>query len=1042
MKKKKILAKGTLNNFMKYCLIFILSGIGTCFANDLSNPSVLQQQGRTITGVVIDVDGPIIGANVLVKGTTNGAITDVNGQFSITNVPNNAILQISFIGYLSQEVNTVNQTRFNITLNEDVAALEEVVVVGYGTMQRRDVTGSVAQVQSGAIESMAAPRIDQALIGQMAGVQVISTTGAPGEGLNIRVRGVGSISSSGSSPLYVVDGFPEANTSSINPNDIETIDVLKDASATAIYGSRGANGVVLITTKRGKEGKARISLDLYTGWQKAQKFPEYLTMQEQAQYYFDGIKNQNLDVNGDMSNPDPNKWTPNPVPLTVLRVLDGTIKDSYNAYDYVYRTAPQQNYSVSAQGGTGAIKYSVSGSYFTQEGIVIENNFKRYTLRSNLDAQLNRRVSIKLNFNTSYSTRRTIQGSGGQGGGEGIMGAADTWMLWVPLYNADGTYFDCFGTTDASNNVVNPIAQAKEIKRESEDFRTFANLTTDIMITNDLRFNVMVGANQTSSHDWYYIPLLPIISVTEITPEGRDGRSFTLNWITESMLNYVKRINKHSITGLAGYTTQKNNRNTNFLSSRSYPNDMVYTLNAVSNNIRQGDSQASEWSIISYLARVNYNYNSKYYVTASFRADGSSRFGRDNKYGYFPSASLRWRLSEENFLKNIDKISDISLRLSYGETGNNSIGDYAHLATVTYPYHVIGGGGMAPSNIENNMLTWEKQRSTNIGLDAGLFKNRISFTVEYFQTLNHKLLLNVRVPSITGFTNSLQNIGEVENKGWEFSLKTHNIKGAFNWHTNFNLSTYRNKVLKLGPEGAPLIETSNITQIGSPVGMFYGYKTDGVFKNQAELDRGPIWGTGVAASHVGDIRFVDINGDGVITPLDDKTIIGSPYPKFYFGMTNAFSYKNFMLSVSVTGSYGNKVMYVGDQKLYTRARYRQYAQVKDYWKSESDPGNGEPRPNNNPSGGVRERSDRYLDDGSFIKINNINFSYTVPTQIIQNLGVSGLRLYMTSNNPFLFTKFKDMNPEVYNSNNSLTPGLANANYPVAKSLILGINVTF
>ena len=999
---------------------------------------VIQQQGRTITGVVHDASGPVIGANVIVKGTTNGAITNVDGQFTISNVQSNAVLQVTFIGYITEEVSVGNQTQLSITLREDVATLNEVVVVGYGTMQRRDVTGSVAQVQSAQISSLAAPRIDQALIGQVAGVQVVSTTGQPGQGLNIRVRGNGSISA-GNAPLYVVDGYPEANISMLDPNDIETMDILKDASATAIYGSRGANGVVLITTKRGKEGQGKISLDVYYGWQTPQRFPKYLTMREQAQYYYDGIVNENKDAGNDMSG-DPTKWR-SPMPLTVMQVLDGTITDSYDAYDYVYRTAPQQSYTLSMQGGTDRIKYAVSGSVFQQEGIVIETNYNRYTLRANFDAEVNKWVSIQLNMNTSHSNRRSLTASGGAAGSEGIVGAADTWMYWVPLYNEDGTYFNCFGTTDASNNVTNPIAQAKEINRRSEDFRTSVNMTTDIKFTKDLLLKVMLGATTSSSHGWYFIPELPIFE--GITSQGGDDRDGALNWITESTLNYQKRFNKHSITALAGYTTQKNHSGGNELSSRNYPNNMLYTLNVVNNDIYQGSSSESEWSLISYLARVNYNYNSKYYVTASIRADGSSRFGRDNKYGYFPSASIMWRLSEENFIKNIDPISNLIARVSYGASGNNNIGNYAHLATVTRPYHVIGGGGVAPGSIENTLLTWEKQNQVNFAIEAGFFRNRINLSAEYYVAQNHQLLLSVNVPQITGFSSSMQNIGKVENKGWEVTLRTHNVRGKVNWYTNFNIYGNRNKVLELGPEGAPLISTNHITQIGSPLGMFYGYITDGVFKNQAELDAGPIWGTGAAASHVGDIRFKDLNGDGAITPLDDKTIIGSPYPNFSLGMTNSVSFMNFNLSVALTASYGNKVMYQEDYKMYTRARYRQYAQVKDYWKSESDPGNGtEPRPNNNPKGGVRERSDRYLDDASFLKVNNINLSYTFPARIAQALQLQNLRLYATSTNPFIFTKYKDMNPEVSNSTSSTSSGVANYNYPVAKSFLLGFNVTF
>ena len=1021
-----------LMNVMQCCLIFLFIGAGSCFAIETT---ASQQQGRTITGVVRDASGPVIGANVIVKGTTNGAVTDVNGQFSISNVQSNATLQVSFIGYIPQEVSVGNQTRFNITIVEDVGALEEIVVIGYGTLQRKDLTGSVGQVQSDAIQNLAAPRLDQALIGQLAGVQVISSTGQPGEALNIRIRGVGSISA-GTGPLYVVDGFPEANIQMLNPNDIETIDILKDASATAIYGSRGANGVVLITTKRGREGKAIINLDVYYGWQSVLKRPEFLTMQEQAQYYYDGIFHQNKDENRDMSNSDPTKWY-YPVPQTVMNVLNGTIKESHDAYDYIFQNAAQQNYNLSARGGTGNIKYSVSGSYMAQDGIIVMSDFQRYTVRANIDAQLNPRVSMKFNINSTYSTSLNIRSYGGTGDAEGILGAATTWQYWYPLYKEDGSYFSGYGQ-DATNNVWNPMAQAYEIKRKNEQYRTLMNLSTDINIAKDFRLNVMLGATNSNSREYYFIPKLDVFNNTA---EGRDGRSVTLNWTMETMLHYQKKIDKHSFNAMIGYSTQQNDNNSNYVMSRDFPNNMVYTLNAANNPKTEGSSEESQWSLISYLARAQYNYNSKYYLTASIRADGSSRFGRENKYGYFPSAGLRWRVSEEGFLKEISEISDLSLRATFGSTGNNNIGNYAHLATVTYPSYANFGGGMAPNNIENSLLTWEKQRSINFAVDAGFFNNRISLSAEYYITNNHQLLLSVNVPQITGFNTSLQNIGEVQNKGWEISLNTHNLKGVFDWKTNFNISAFRNKVLKLGPEDAPLISSQHITQIGQPMGMFYGYKKDGIFKNQAELDAGPLFGRGTAdQSRVGDIRFVDVNGDGQITTAD-RTIIGNPYPKFYGGMTNTLTYKNFMLSFSLTGSYGNKVFYVGDMQLYTRARYKQYSSVKNYWKSESDPGE-EPRPNNLPKGGIREKNDRYLDDGSFLKVNNINLSYSFPNRIARSLTLSGLRVYATSSNSLIITKFKDFNPEVYSSRDPRYPGQSDWNYPIAKSLLFGISVTF
>ena len=999
----------------------------------------IQQQGRTITGVVRDASGTIAGANIVVKGTTNGNITDINGQFSLSNVQSNAVLQVTYIGYEPKEVNIENQTTFDITIIEDIQSLEEVVVVGYGTMQKRDITGAVSNVQSESLTNAAAPRIDQALTGLLAGVQVISTTGQPGEAPNIRIRGVGSISA-GTGPLYVVDGFPEANIQMLSPSDIETIDILKDASATAIYGSRGANGVVLITTKRGSEGKATVNLDVYYGWQSVMKKPEYLTMEEQARYYYDGIVNQNLDEGRDMTGL-PSAWY-YPVPQTVSDVLNGKITKSYDPTDYIFQTAPQQNYSLSAKGGTNNIKYSVSGSFMSQEGIIIMSDFERYTIRANIDAKVSNRVSLKFNINSSYGNSSNIRAYGGAGDAEGILGSATTWQYWYPLYKEDGTYFSGYGQ-DATNNVWNPVAQAYEIKRKNEQYRTLANLATDINITKDFRFNIMVGATTSSNHSYYFIPKLDVFNNTA---EGNDSRSNSLNWITESMLYYQKKINEHSINAMIGYTTQQNNSGDNSVRSRSYPNNLVHTLNAVSNNVDQGSSSESQWSLISYLARINYNYKSKYYVTTSIRADGSSRFGRDNKFGYFPSAALAWRFSEEGFFKDISSISDLKLRASFGATGNNNIGNYAHLATVTYPSYVLGGssvGGMAPNNIENSILTWEKQNSFNFGIDAAFIKNRISLTADYFITQNKQLLLNVNVPQITGFNTSLQNIGEVENKGWEITLNTQNLIKAFKWSTNFNISAFKNKVIKLGPEGAPLISTNHITQIGSPMGMFYGYEVDGIFKTQAELDAGPLYGAGTAdQSRLGDIRFKDINGDGVITTAD-RTLIGNPYPKFYFGLTNALSWKNFMLNVSITGSYGNKVFNGSDNQMYTRARYKQYAVVYDYWKSEADPGDGEtPRPNNLPKGGLREKSSRYMDDGSFLKINNVNFSYTLPKKIANTLMLSNIRVYITSTNPLIFTKFRDYNPEVYNSSDPRYPGQMDYNYPVAKSVLFGVNITF
>jgi TonB-linked SusC/RagA family outer membrane protein len=788
-----------------------------------------------------------------------------------------------------------------------------------------------------------------------------------------------------------------------------------------------------------------VSLDTYFGWQKLLKEPEFLSVKEQAQYYYYGVQNQNLDAGKDISG-DPEKWFYG-VPVTIMDVLDGSNTTNTDAYDAIFRVAPQQSYNLSAKGGTDAVRYAVSGEYLDQDGIVITGNFKRYSLRANLDAQVSKKLLLKLNLNSAYTTNNDIDDDGGSGGDEGIIGAASTWERWYPLFNADGTYFSGYGQ-DATNNVWNPVAQAREIKRRGDRTSTLANVNARYKISDALNINVMAGANTSQYHYFSFVPKLDVFA--NVT-DGSDERSGYLNWITETTANYDKTFGKHHVTGLLGYTTQKQTNSSNFVRSRDYPNNLVYTLNAASNIIYQGNSNESAWTLISYLTRVHYNYNSKYYLTASIRADGSSRFGKERKYGYFPSAALAWRISDENFLRESNFVTDLKIRTSYGETGNNNIGNYAHIGTVGYESYTFGGdavGGYAPAQFANSLLTWEKQRSFNTGIDASVLDSRITLSADYFKTINHNLLLDVNVPLITGFNTSLENIGEVENTGWELTVSSVNVDRAFKWSTDFNVSAFRNKVTKLGPEGAPIISSYHITKIGEPMGMFYGYLTDGVFMNQAELDAGPVYNPGASdESRVGDVRFKDVSGpdgnpDGIVNTFD-RTIIGSPYPDFYYGMTNRFAYKNWSLTVSLQGTQGNMVFSNSDNFLYTRARYKQLSIVSNYWVSEDQPGDGEsPRPNNNPTGGLRQKSTRFLDDGSYFRINNINLSYSFPAAITSKLSLSSLRIYATATNPVLSTKYHFFNPEVSNNSDPLEPGVNNYDYPVAKSLVLGLNLSF
>lgn len=774
-----------------------------------------------------------------------------------------------------------------------------------------------------------------------------------------------------------------------------------------------------------------------------------MTAMEQAQYYYDGIRNRNIDEGRDVSG-NYTTWF-RKVPQEAIDVLEGRNTYDVDALDVILRTAPQQQYQLAATGGNENLRYALSGEYFKQEGIVINSGFKRYSMRANLDAVLSKRFTVKVNLNPSFTDSRNVPAAGaGTGPNDGAIAQAIIVNSWYPLIDSSGNYF-AFSNLAGSSNATNPLAIANEIKARQKGIRLLGNINAEYKILDELRLNVLFGGNLFSTRGRRFKPQLPAFFNDPAT--GTDNTNFVTNWLTEYTLNYNKAFGDHNVSALLGFTSQKESSESNFLTSNKYPNNFVPYLSAAAGQITDGSSDTYQWSLISYLGRLNYNYKSKYYVTASIRTDGSSRFGSQHKYGVFPSAALAWRITEEEFLKSGDFLSELKLRTSYGETGNNNIGNYDQYSTINYERYTFGGsavGAFAPARLANPSLTWEKQKQVNLGLDVALFKRRIAITIDRFYSRNYDLLLNVNVPDITGFSTALKNIGEVKNNGWEFVLNTVNLKNKFEWSTDFNLSTYKNEVVKLGPQGDPIYSGGNITMIGQPIGMFYGFINDGVFVNQKELDKGPIFSPGSAVrSRLGDSRFLDITGpngvpDGVINSLD-QTIMGSPYPDFYYGMTNHFSYKNVSLSVSLQGSQGNKILSVSRLgTLNTRGRVRQLASSNAYWKSEQDPGDGQvPRPNDAPTGNNREPwNSRYLDYGTYMRINNINLSYLLPGSLSQRLRLASLRFYVSANNPFLFTKNESFNPDVSNSDNPLTPGIDNNNYPLAKSLILGLNVSF
>ncbi len=1018
-----------------------------------------QAKNSLIKGMVQSNDNdPIVGVSVILRNVksnfTLGTSTDSTGAFSFARIPAGGPYSFTFstVGFETQTLSGYN-IKDDITLSLMVkmkaisASLDQVVVVGYGTQKRKDLTGSVASVGSKEVKDLGLTRIEQGLAGRVAGVQVKSVSGEPGSAPQIRIRGVGSISA-GVNPLYVVDGFPIDNIQTLNPNDIESLDILKDASATAIYGSRGSNGVIIINTKRGKTGKAVLALDTYQGWQRVSKIPIMKNSVEQAQWWIDGMRNKNMD-DGNPVTGSPNTWK-QPVPQIILDVLSGKNTTDIEPLDGILITAPQNMFSLSASGGTDAVRYALSGEYLNQDGIVINSGFQRYSVRANIDAKATDRLTIHLNLNPSFTHQRALPSTGVCCLGSGVVAAALNIHNFRPLLDDNGNFFNYDGLPDLAA-VYNPLAVAMETKVSNKVDRLLSNASAEYEITKDLKFNLLLGGSIVNTKGMLFKPQRPYFF--NDLPFGSDNSSKITNWLTEYTLNYNKSLGDHNITGLVGYTVQKERGEFNSISSNRFPNNLVPTLSAVSNLITAGTSEQYEWSLLSYLARANYNYKSKYYLTASIRTDGSSRFGGQNKYGIFPSVAAAWRISNEEFLKDVSYLSELKLKTSYGETGNNNIGNYDQYATLNYDNYVLGNAAISassPGRIANPFLTWEKQKSINIGIDASFFERRINITVDRFYSRNTELLLNVNIPNVTGFSTALQNIGEVKNTGWEFVLNTVNVNSnKFNWTTDFNFSTFKNEVVRLGPEGDPIYVGNNVTMIGQPIGMFFGFLTDGIFKTQAELDKGPIFNPGAAdRSRVGDIRFRDISGpagkpDGIINNFD-KTIMGTPYPDFYYGITNRFSYGNLQLGVTMQGSQGSEIYNLSRDGGYSgRARVRGYAFSNNYWKSESEPGDGvTPRPNDTPKGGFRLPNQKYLDNGSYLRINNITLSYNLPGDLVKKLKISGLRFYANATNPFIFTKNTAFNPDVSMNNNPLSPGLESSDYPLPKGLIFGANIKF
>ncbi|GAB3650651.1 TonB-dependent receptor [Echinicola sediminis] len=990
---------------------------------------------------------PLPGVSILLKGTSRGTVTDIDGKFSIEVPDEGAVLIFSSIGFETQEVAVGNRSTIDLVMQIDMQQLGEVVVVGYGTQKKANITGAIAQIEPENLTERPLQRVDQALIGQMAGVRVKQTSGVPGRGFDIQVRGVGSITAN-NQPLYVIDGFPlEAAggnpMDNISPNDIESIQVLKDAAAAAIYGSRASNGVVIINTKSGKSGKAQISVNSYVGWNETVKKLDVLSPTEWIDRAVEMINTQ-WENSGEgrsasqslaereaiLGGFDRNfmydeRWLMDGYPG--LQLIDWQ--------DQLFRKGLVQNYQLNAQGGNEHVKYFVSGDYMDQEGIAVGLDYKRYSARANVEVQANEKLKFGLNLSPSYSQLNDP-------GVEGKDAITHITVGMAPVVEADAGLNTGVGDiplyTWASSR-ISPIAYAQQRLDETTIFRNLATVYGEYTIIDGLALKTTLNVDNVDQQAKDYTPAA--VTRNRQTTGGFNGYR-KLTFVNENTLSYNASIDDaHNISAVAGISYNFNKRNT-YTMGGNFDVEGITTLNAAIINAGSTNTTETQSTLLSYFGRVQYDYLGKYLISASARRDGSSRFGQDTKWGFFPSVSLGWRLSDEGFMKDVRAISDLKVRGSWGLSGNNGIGDYSHIATLDFANYSYGGSlvnGLIPGNFPNPDLGWEESEMLNVGFDVGFLQNRIYASLDYYRKNNSNLLLNIPVPSATGFTTALTNIGEVLNKGFELELTTRNFTGDFEWSTNVNLSHNTNEVLQLGPNNTPILGGSwdinhRITRVGEPMNTLYLVQNIGIL-TQAEIDNGAaLYGN----QQEGDPQYLDANGDGVIN-ADDRVMSGNPNPDYIWGITNNFSYKGFDLNFLVQGQWGGLIY-----STFGRAMDRPgmgyventLGRHRNRWRSPENPGDGET--GKAVSGFGRIKNTDWLYSSDYWRIRNITLGYDLGRITGSEKLFSGARVYVTAENFFGGDKYSGgFNPEAVNND-----GDDYGAFPLSRSVVFGVNLKF
>lgn len=978
-------------------------------------PMCMFAQQITVQGVVKDQTGEtVIGASVMEKGTTNGTITGIDGDFSLNMSPNGTLV-VSFVGYKTQEVQVKGQKQFQVVLSEDAEMLDEVVVIGYGTMKKSDLTGAVSSIGNKDIKDSPVSNLGQAIQGKISGVQIVDA-GKPGDNVSIKIRGLGSINNC--DPLVVIDGVPtDLGLSSLNMADVERLDVLKDASATAIYGSRGANGVVMITTKRGTEGKGKLAVSANYSFQNATNVPSLLNAAQYAELSNDMMVNSGRNPNPEWANPS--------------ELGAGT-----DWMDELLRTGVMQNYTVSYSGGNEKSHYYVSGGFLDQSGIVKSVNYRRFTFQSNSDAQVLKWLKFSNNITFSADTKKS---------GSYNIGDALKALPIYPVKNEDGSWSGPDGNSEWYGSTRNPIGPTELNKSQTDGYNFLANLTAELTFTKWLKFKSTFGYdakfwfidNFTPKYNWKPTP-------TEETSRYKsDNKSFTYLWDNYFLFDHTFA-EKHRVGLMAGMSAQWNTNDYLNAQKNVFMFDNVHEMDNGEEMYAIGGNE-TEWALLSYMARVNYSYEDRYLLTATIRRDGSSRFGKKHRWGTFPSVSVAWRASQEKWFPKNDYINDLKVRAGYGVTGSQaSVGNYSYLAsynTSVYPFGISSGNqtALVSSTLANPYIHWEEVAQTNIGFDASLFNSRVMFSFDAYLKETRDMLVKASIPITSGFedtTTTYTNAGKVRNQGIEMSLHTINLTGELGWETNLTATYNKNKIKDLNsdvPYYINQINNSYVTMLAKdyPINVFYGYVTDGIFQNQSEVNTHAVQ----PGAEPGDIRFRDLNNDGVIND-SDRTVIGNPNPSWLFSMNNSLSYKGFELSVFLQGIAGNKIYNANNiDNTGMAAAYNQTTDVLKRWQGEGT-SNSMPRavfgdPNQNT-----RVSDRFVENGSYLRLKNITLSYTFPKQWLQKAQIENARLSLSCENVATITGYSGFDPEVGIN------GIDQNRYPISRTFSLGLNFNF